>query len=76
MTYNQIVNVIKVISDLVCPEFSKCSTHDQIAAGPIGNLVGYVWWYVELTIVPTKLKPLRVQVDVIPFCVGQEISFV
>lgn len=76
MTYNKVVNVVKVISNLIRSKFSKCSTHDQIAAGSIGNLVGYVLGHVELTIIPTELKALRMQIDIIALCMGQEISFV
>lgn len=75
MTYDKIVYVVEVIPDLICREFSKRSTNDEVTAGSIGNLVRDMRGYMELTIIPTEFEPLSMQVDVVALCIGQKISF-
>jgi hypothetical protein len=76
MTYDKVVYVIKVISDLICRELPKCSANDEVTAGSVGNLVCNVRRYMELTIIPTEFEPLRMQVGVFALGIGQKLSLV
>ena len=53
--YDQVVYMVQVVSDLTCGDFSCDPSHDKVPSSPIDDLVGNVWWYVELSIVPAEL---------------------
>jgi hypothetical protein len=54
--YNQVVDVIQVVSDLIRGNLSCHASHDEIARRSIGDLVAYMWWYMELPVRPTEFE--------------------
>jgi hypothetical protein len=56
--HNEIVDVIQMISNLVCRELSGSTMNDKVPAGPAGDLVGHMWRHMELPVVPAKLELL------------------
>jgi hypothetical protein len=54
--YNQVVDVVQMVSDLICGDLACNVSHNKISRGPAGNLVGDVGWHVELSICPTELE--------------------
>jgi len=54
--HDEVVDVIQVISDLVCSEFAANTSDYQIARRSASNLVRHMARYVKLTIGPTELE--------------------
>jgi hypothetical protein len=54
--YDEVVDVIQVVSNLVGRQFSGSTVDDEISASSTSDLVGHMWRHVELPIVPAKLE--------------------
>jgi hypothetical protein len=54
--YDQVVNMVQMISNLSRGNFAANAAHNEIARRPIGNLIGNMAWYIELTIGPAAFE--------------------
>lgn len=53
---NKIMNVVQVIADLICREFSSNASNDKVACSSGGDLVCNMRWNMELSLIPSNLK--------------------
>jgi hypothetical protein len=53
---DKVVDVIEMVTDLVRSDLACNTSYDKIARCAPSDLVGYMWWYMELSVAPTKLK--------------------
>ena len=42
INYNQVVDVVQVVSDLICGNLSCHASHNEISRRSVGDLVGYM----------------------------------
>jgi len=52
----QVVDMVKMVSDLVCGDLSCNTSHDKVSCSSVSDLVRHMRWNVELSVVPAKLE--------------------